>query len=61
MSEVVDGVVNCLDLQIVKNSFGKRLGQVGFDSRADVDQDGVVTIIDLSFVARHVPAGTVCH
>jgi len=30
-------VVNCLDLAIVKASFGKKTGQPGFDPRADVE------------------------
>ncbi|HET9802861.1 MAG TPA: dockerin type I domain-containing protein [Candidatus Acidoferrum sp.] len=55
-----DRVVNCADIAIVKNSFGKRTGQPGFDARADVNHDGVVNIIDLSTVARLLPAGTVC-
>jgi len=55
-----DGVVNCTDLSIVKASFGKRTGQVGFDPRADVNKDGIVDIRDLSFVSRLLPAGTKC-
>jgi hypothetical protein len=55
-----DGVVDCADLAIVKASFGKRNGQVGFDPRADVNHDGVVNIVDLSIVAHALPAGTVC-
>jgi hypothetical protein len=56
-----DGVVNCADLAVVKASFGKKLGQVGFDPRADVNFDGVVNIIDLSTVARALPPGTTCN
>jgi hypothetical protein len=55
-----DGVVNCADLDIVKASFGKKLGQAGFDGRADVNVDGIVNLLDLQIVASHVPAGTVC-
>jgi trimeric autotransporter adhesin len=55
-----DGLVNCVDLSIVKASFGKSAGQSGFNSAADVNKDGVVNIFDLSFVARQLPAGTVC-
>jgi hypothetical protein len=55
-----DGVVDCVDLAIVKASFGKKTGQPGFDPRADVNHDGVVNILDLSFVAKQLPAGTVC-
>jgi hypothetical protein len=56
-----DGVVNCLDLAIVRASFGKRVGQAGFDPRADVNNDGVVNVLDLAAVARQLPASTICH
>jgi Dockerin type I domain len=56
-----DGVVNCADLDIVKASFGKKIGQLGFDPRADVNGDGVVNVLDLSAVARQIPTGTVCN
>jgi hypothetical protein len=55
-----DGSVGCDDLAIVKASFGKTKGQAGFDPRADVNGDGIVNVIDLSTVARQVPAGTKC-
>ena len=56
-----DGKVDCADLAIVKNSFGRRVGQAAFDPRADVNGDGVVDIRDLSTVAKGVPQGTACH
>jgi Dockerin type I domain len=55
-----DGSVGCDDLAIVKASFGKKTGQAGFDPRADVNHDGIVNIIDLSTIAKLLPAGTVC-
>ncbi|HEV2987281.1 MAG TPA: dockerin type I domain-containing protein, partial [Candidatus Angelobacter sp.] len=55
-----DGVVNCVDLEAVKASFGKKLGQPGFNPKADVNGDGIVNVLDLSIVAKQVPAGTVC-
>ena len=55
-----DGKVDCADLAIMKASFGKKCGQVGFDSRADLNGDCVVDIRDLAAVARQVPAGTRC-
>ena len=55
-----DGKVDCADLAIIKASFGKKTGQVGFDPRADVNGDGIVNVLDLSVVARQVPAGTRC-
>ncbi len=56
-----DGAVNCADLNIVKASFGKKTGRPGFDSRADVNRDGIVNVLDLSAEAKLVPAGTTCN
>jgi hypothetical protein len=44
-----DGVVNCVDLDAVKASFGKKLGQPGFNPNAEV-----VNVLDLSIVAPQV-------
>jgi hypothetical protein len=55
-----DGIVNCKDIAIVKTSFGKKSGQVGFDPRADLNKDGVVDVRDLAIVSRQVPAGSTC-
>lgn len=55
-----DGTVDCQDIALVKASFGKKVGQIGFDSRADVNSDGVIDIRDLAFVAQHLPTGTRC-
>jgi Dockerin type I domain len=56
-----DGVVNCLDIAIVKASYGKTSVQPGFDPRADVNGDNVVNALDLYVVSRHLPAGMACH
>jgi hypothetical protein len=56
-----DGKTDCTDLGIVKASIGKKIGQSGFDPRADINSDGVVNVLDLSTVAKQLPAGTVCH
>ena len=55
-----DGVVDCLDLALVKASFGKKTGQPGFNANADVNHDGVVNVFDLALVARLVHTGTTC-
>lgn len=55
-----DGVVDCSDLQIVKLAFGKKTGQIGFDSRADVDRNSIVNIRDLSYVSKKLANGTKC-
>jgi len=55
-----DGTVNCLDLELVRASFGKRLGQPGFDPRADLNRNGVVDVNDLALVSRQIPTGMAC-
>jgi hypothetical protein len=55
-----DGVVNCLDLDLVKAAFGTKTGQPGFNPNADVNHDGVVNVLDLAFVASQLPAATTC-
>jgi hypothetical protein len=55
-----DGIVNCTDLAIIKASFGKKVGQIGFDPRGDLNLDGIVDIRDLALVARYVSPGTEC-
>jgi hypothetical protein len=55
-----DGIVNCLDLDLVKAAFGKKTGQAGFNAAADLNHDGVVNVLDLSIVSRAIPAGTTC-
>jgi hypothetical protein len=56
-----DGVVNCLDLAIVKASFGKKTGQTGFDPRADVNGDGAVNVLDLAAVSQQVAYLSPCN
>jgi serine protease len=56
-----DGVVNCADVSIVKNSFGTHTGQPGFNVAADLNNDGTVNILDLFIVSRQLASGTVCH
>ena len=55
-----DGVLNCADLQVVKQAFGAVRGQPNYTPMADVNNDGVVNILDLSLVSAQLPAGTVC-
>jgi hypothetical protein len=58
---VVSSGSTCADIQLVKAAFGSKLGQPAYNPIADVNHDGVVNIIDLSTVARAIPAGTVCN
>jgi hypothetical protein len=56
-----DNVVNCADILIIRNSWGKRSTQQGFDSRADYNRDNVVNIFDLAAVSKYLPRGVKCN
>lgn len=55
-----DGVVNCVDLALVRAAYGKNINQTGYNPSADFNGDGFVNVLDLQFVAQQLPAGTSC-
>ena len=55
-----DLAVNCSDLSAASASVGKRAGQAGFSVGADIDQNGVVDVRDISGISRLLPVGTRC-
>ncbi len=56
-----DGVVNCTDYSIVKAAYLKRVGQAGYDARADVVANGVIDARDLAFVKARLAPGLSCN
>jgi hypothetical protein len=52
-----DGVVNCMDYDIVSDALGKTVAQV---PAADINGDGVIDANDLAIVSMALPAGLVC-
>jgi len=56
-----DGTLSCADLSIVKASLNKRVGQPGFDPRADLTGDGVVDLRDVVFVTQRLPKDSACN
>jgi hypothetical protein len=48
-----NGWVNVLDAIDVSNSFGKGIGQAGFNANADFDDNGVINILDAITLANH--------
>ncbi|KPF48707.1 hypothetical protein IP87_12040 [beta proteobacterium AAP121] len=55
-----DGKVDCDDLAIMKSLIGKRVGDPGFDPRADFNNDGVIDVRDLAYVANRATVGVRC-
>jgi arabinogalactan endo-1,4-beta-galactosidase len=50
----------CAPVDMVKASFGKSTGQLGFIPAADLNGDGIVNIQDLALAAQALPPGTTC-
>ncbi|HZY63249.1 MAG TPA: dockerin type I domain-containing protein [Edaphobacter sp.] len=55
-----DNSVGCDDVAAVRAAFGKKVGQTGYNPRADFNGDGFVNILDLQFVVQKLPTGTRC-
>jgi len=55
-----DGQVTCADVTAASGAIGRRTGQPEFISAADVDQNGVIDIRDISAISRLLPAGSHC-
>src|SRR5262245_17249751 len=49
-----DLIVDNADLALVKSAYGKRLGQFGYLPLADMDDNNMITVADLSFVQRYL-------
>ncbi len=47
-----DDVVNQADITLVQKALNRRYGQAGFDARADLNGDGLITYVDLGLVRR---------
>lgn len=45
-----DNLVTVLDLNIMKVSFGKSVGEPGYDDRADFTGDQIITVVDLNLM-----------
>jgi hypothetical protein len=45
-----DNVINIVDFNVVKASYGKSQGDPGYDDRADLNGDHIVNIVDFNMV-----------
>ncbi|MEQ1870843.1 MAG: PKD domain-containing protein, partial [Vicinamibacterales bacterium] len=49
-----DGIVDSVDVGLVRAALGKRCGQAGYSGAADVDRSCVVDVSDLAIVSRNL-------
>jgi len=52
-----DNTVSIVDFSIVKNSFGRAVGEQGYDDRADLNGDQVITVVDASLLRSNFGFG----
>jgi hypothetical protein len=52
-----DNIVSIADLTIMRSTFGRSLGDPGYDPRADLNGDDVVTVVDLNLLAHNFGLG----
>ena len=43
-----DNVVNVIDFNILRNTFGKAIGDPNYDDRADFNGDNRITVVDVN-------------
>ena len=48
-----DGIVNILDFQLLSNSFGKSVGQTGYDARCNFNADNSVNVLDFQILSNN--------
>jgi hypothetical protein len=56
-----DMVTNCTDYDLVKSLLNVAYTSPNYNAAADVNNDGVINVLDLAFVSANLPKGTVCH
>jgi uncharacterized repeat protein (TIGR03803 family) len=53
-----DGVVDTKDLNIIRDAFGTRVGDVGYNLAADLNNDGLINLYDLAIAGKNVGCST---
>lgn len=56
-----DDVVDCNDIALIKAHYLAKAGTAKYLGAADLNNDGVINLLDLNFVTTHLQSGTVCH
>jgi Ca2+-binding EF-hand superfamily protein len=42
------------DLKYIENSFGFKAGESGYNDKADLNEDGIINVLDLMIVAKNL-------
>ena len=56
-----DMVTNCTDYDVVKSLLNVSYTSPRYNSAADINNDGIINVLDLAFISAQLPKGTVCH
>jgi len=56
-----DGLINCVDLNLVKAALGSKPGQSNWNAAADINGDSVIDVRDLAAVSQMLIPGTSCN
>ena len=49
-----DRKIDKYDLRYVENSFGFRIGENGYNEKADLNEDGIINVLDLMIIAKNL-------
>lgn len=49
-----DRKIDKYDLRYIENSFGFRIGEEGYNKEADLNEDGIVNVLDLMIIAKNL-------
>lgn len=55
-----NGVISCADLTLLTRFLGIRIGEPNYNPAYDFNSDGIIDAIDLGYVQKRLPRGTVC-
>jgi hypothetical protein len=51
-----DGIVSCPDLAVIAEAYGSHTGASDFNAWSDLNNDGVINLLDFDIVSKKVPA-----
>ncbi len=55
-----NGVISCADVTLITRYLGQVIGSPGYVAAYDFNRDGIINSVDLGYVQKRLPRGTVC-